>query len=123
MAVINLDGSVRTDVWDPDQFAAWLGQIRQDSRAATGDAHAYEREIRDEIENYLNSQNGWVTSSFVPGHSWTGTPYEHIHNAIGDQDMAGMCLGNFVCEALISSAKEWEVVSHANPGGTIYRRR
>jgi hypothetical protein len=83
MAVINPDGSQRRDVWHPGQFAAWLQQIRQDSQTATGDPSAYEGEIRDAIHIYVGGQNGWVTSSFVPGRNWAGTPYQHIQNAIG----------------------------------------
>jgi hypothetical protein len=33
-----------------------------------------------------------VCSSFMPGSDWSGTPYQPIYDALGDERLAAMCL-------------------------------
>jgi hypothetical protein len=112
-----------TEPWHPDDFRAWCRQIEQDSRAATGNASLFEDEIRAAINEYVDAQNGWVTSSYVPGRNWPGKPFQHIQDALGDRALASQCLGLFVCDVLINRGEVWKIMFHkGDPGGTVYQR-
>jgi len=123
MGVIDMNGHRMYQPWYPDDFASWRAQIAQDSLAAMGNATAFEDAIRDAINTYVDQQNGWVTSSYVPGKDWTTGPFQHIQNAINNRKFASRCLGLFVCDVLIHRPEDWSIVAHhGEPGGTDYRR-
>jgi hypothetical protein len=50
-----------------------------------------------------------VCSSFMPGTDWSGTPYQPIYDALGDERLAAMCFGLFVWEVVLAREEEWFV--------------
>jgi hypothetical protein len=112
MAVIDMNGRRMSTPWHPDDLTAWRGQIGQDSQAATGNPSTFEDEIRQAINDYVDAQNGWVTSGYVAGRDWTTTPFQHIQDALRDRGLASECLGLFVCDVLIQRNETWEILAH-----------
>lgn len=66
------------------------------------------QEILDEI-NHRISQNEVVTSSWVPGSDWTGTPFEPIYTkaCLNDEEQSGLCFGLFFFAAMMERPDDW----------------
>jgi hypothetical protein len=67
-------------------------------------------------------------SSYLPGSDWTGTPYEPIWFAVGeDFDQARLFFGLLVWEAVWLHSEEWHFVRQDDindePTGMTYFRR
>lgn len=110
----NIDTSkYQNEVWHKKEFDNYLKKINNYDKNAI-------QKIKDAINEKL--KEGIVTTSWMPGKDWTGTPYEAIYEALDcNHDVAAMCFGIFVTECVIEDEGEWGFDRYDDANGNQIR--
>jgi len=73
--------------------------VREELKSKVGDA---------DIDPPFKGDGQIVTSSWIPGPDWTGTPYEPIyHAASGNEILAGRVFGIILSRVIMEQQKPW----------------
>jgi hypothetical protein len=128
--VYDANGHLLSNVWHPDDFEAWIEQLRQFSMFKTHSRDKYYNQVYDALDEAAEDSNGWLMSSYIPGEDWTNTPYQPLYSCLGEAydyeqwDCARKFFGLFLCKVLIQRGDEWDAFPKAEKeDGTLYRRR
>ena len=87
-----------TTVPHEDEFKKWI------SRLSPVEMHA----IKRDLNRRLNREK-IVTSSWIPGHNWSGTPYLPIWDkaCMRNPDAAAKCFGLILWEVVMEHPEAW----------------
>jgi hypothetical protein len=97
MSLYNVEGSLITSTPHKDKYDLIRGRITQDQEDA----------IIEEIHKKINDVEIF-SASFLPGSDWTGTPFQCIYEACGqDQQEAGYAYGIFCWIAVQRHGEKW----------------
>jgi len=102
LVTIKNDGSVEpiTTQARDEHFRQWMRQLP---------AAQFERisvALNEHIEQ--QGQGEIVTSSWIPGSDWSGTPYQPIRDAVGDdEDLARFFFGLIVWRVMMDRPETW----------------
>ena len=78
--------------------------------------------IRDALNQHIDTQSGGeiITSSWIPGADWNGTPYQPIYEAVGqDWGMARFFFGLIVWNVMINRPETWSFGRYPKNDGDI----
>jgi hypothetical protein len=78
--------------------------------------------ICDALNQYIDTQGGGeiITSSWIPGADWTGTPFEPIYVAVGeDWEMARFFYGLIVWNVMMNRSETWSFGRYPKNDGDV----
>jgi hypothetical protein len=78
--------------------------------------------ICDALNEYIETQGGVqiITSSWIPGSDWTGTPFEPICVAVGgDRELARFFYGLIVWNVMMNRSETWSFGRYPKNNGDV----
>jgi hypothetical protein len=93
-------------------FRQWMHNLASDDFDA----------ICASLNHHIDTQGGGeiVTSSWIPGSDWRGTPYQRIYEAVGaDEDMARFFFGLIVWRVMMDRPETWAFGRYPQKDGDV----
>jgi hypothetical protein len=77
--------------------------------------------IEDALNHHINTVGASqiITTSWIPGSDWTGTPYEPIWWAVQDWDLARFFFGLIVWSVMMKRREDWSFGRYPKKVGDI----
>jgi hypothetical protein len=114
LAAIKDNGTVERISKQPHerQFRQWMRNL----------APADFQRSKDALNEYINTtgRGEIITTSWIPGSDWTGTPYQPIYEAVGeDWEMARFFFGLIVWNVMMDRPEPWSFGRYPRHEGEI----
>jgi hypothetical protein len=112
----NIDKDEQTQVPHRREYDVWINRLDPQ------DLQAIRDELNRIIDNSLAPGNVEVlTSSWIPGSDWTGTPYAPIWDACSQNfTHSAMCFGLILWEVMMGRDQAWVFIKQEDIAGTRY---
>jgi len=111
--LITEDGSEVRTVWHKKDYNTWtrrLSKFELDSiQEALNNYIDYPDQPNNLLDSILDGKRRIITSSWVPGNNWTGTPFQAIYEKACNynEESAAKCFGLILQEIIIKRPETW----------------
>lgn len=122
--LISQDGKAINDVWHKQDYNAWVSRLSDSEldliKETINNYIDYPDQPNNLLDSFLDGRRQIITSSWVPGNDWTGTPFQPIYEKACNynETSSGNCFGLIVQEVIIERPETWMFGKYELPDGT-----
>lgn len=122
--LISEDGREIKDVWHKHDYNIWASRLSDSDlriiKEALNKYIDYPDGPNNLLENFLDGKRRIITSSWIPGTEWGGTPFQPIYDKACkcNEESSAKCFGLMVQVVIMERPETWMSGKYEMPDGT-----